>query len=196
MEGQGDKTEDAMGAPFNSVSEAQDRVNQLAEHEQELEAKIANLLEEVAAVNDMKMSALRWIRSERVAAANGSNRPVTVEDIEHCQTQRAVLREWALRNGGYARITDVADLIMETTLSQGGKDGVRSSLTNYAKDSDLWKYDSPGVYVLLEAIQSDDARHAARSEENEPESDVEPDGEASPPPPPFAVVSDGQKQCE
>ena len=184
-----------MGAPFNSVSEAQDRVNELAEYEQEMEAKIANLREEMAAVNDMKKGALRWIRSKRAAAANGNNWPITVEDIRHCQTQRAVLREWALRNEGYARITDVADLIMETTLSQGGKEGVRSSLTNYAKDSDLWEYDSPGVYVLLEAIQSDDARQAERNEENETESDVGPDSEASSMPGAFSMAGDDRKQC-
>lgn len=184
-----------MAAPFNSASEAQDWVNEMAKHEQELEVKIANLLERVAAVNDMKMGALRWIQSIRADAANGSNRPVTVEDIRHCQTQRAVLREWALRNGGYARITDVADLIMETDLPKGEKDSVRSSLTNYAKDSDLWEYHSPGVYVLLEAIQSDDARHAERNGQNEPESDVEPASEASSLPVPFSVAADDRKQC-
>ena len=191
-----------MGAPFNSVSEAQDRVNELAEHEQELEARIANLLEEVAATNDMKKGALRWIRAKRTAASNGSNRPITVEDIRHCRTQRAVLREWALRNGGYARITDVADLIMETDLPKGEKDSVRSSLTNYAKDSDLWQYGSPGVYVLLEAIQSDEAGNAESASEDDPDSDLGPGGELSSLPlmpgdlpAPLTLSGEGEKQC-
>ena len=183
-----------MAAPFNSVSEAQDRVNELTEHEQELVARIANLQEEMASVTDMKMGTLRWIRSKR-ASSGGSNRPITIEDIRHCRTQRAVLREWALRNGGHARITDVAEFIMETDLPDGTKESVRSSLTNYVKDSDLWEYHSPGVYVLLEAIESDDARRAERNGEHEPKSDIEPDAEASPPPAPFAVASDDQKQC-
>ena len=184
-----------MGAPFNSVSEAQDRVNELAEHEQELEVQIANLIEEAAATNDMKKGALRWIRAKRAAASRGSNRPITVEDIKHCRTQRAVLREWALMNGGFARITDVAEFIMETDLAKGEKDSVRSSLTNYVKESDMWKYHLPGVYVLLEAIQADDACHAEQNGKDEPESNVEPVVEASSLSAPLSMTVDDGKQC-
>ena len=132
-----------MGAPFNSVSEAQDRANELEEYGQKLEGQIANLQEEMASVNDIRTGTLRWIASKQAASPNDGSRPITVDDIRHCRTQRAVLREWALRNGGHARITDVAELIMETNLPNGEKDSVRASLTNYAKDSDLWQYGSP-----------------------------------------------------
>ena len=191
-----------MGAPFNSVSEAQDGVNELAEHEQELEVQIANLMEEVAAINDMKKGALRWIRAKRATASRGNNRPITVEDIKHCRTQRAVLREWALRNGGYARITDVAEFIMETDLAKGEKDSVRSSLTNYVKESDLWRYHSPGVYVLLEAICPDENGDEGIISEHGPDSEHAAGGETplSPVmsgdlPAPLTVAGHDQKQC-
>ena len=191
-----------MGAPFNSVSEAQDWVNELEEHEQALGAQIVNLQEEMASSNDMRMGTLRWIRSKRSAASNGADRPITVDDIRHCRTQRAVLREWALRNGGYARITDVAELIMETDLPNGEKDSVRSSLTNYAKESDLWRYDSPGVYVLLEAIQANDDGNAEAAPENGLDSNLRTGGELSSLPlipgdlpAPITISGDDQKQC-
>ena len=191
-----------MGAPFNSVSEAQDKVNELEGYGQKLEAQIANLQEEMAAVNDMSTAALRWIASKRAASPNDGSRPITVEDIRHCRTQRAVLREWALRNGGYARITDVTELIMEADLSSGEKDSVRSSLTNYAKDSDLWQYHSPGEYVLLEAIRSVEAGNAGPDSENGLDSDLGPADEVpiSPlmpgdSPPPLMVDGPCQKQC-
>ena len=191
-----------MGAPFNSVSEAQDRANELEEYGQKLEAQIANLQEEMASVNDIRTGTLRWIASKQAASPNDGSRPITVDDIRHCRTQRAVLREWALRNGGHARITDVAELIMETNLPNGEKDSVRASLTNYAKDSDLWQYNSPGVYVLLEAIRSGEAGSAEPDSESGPGSDLEPGDEASylpvipvGLPVPFTVSGEGEKQC-
>ena len=191
-----------MGAPFNSVSEAQDRVNELEEYGQKLGAQIANLQEEMAAVNDMSTAALRWIASKQAASPNDGSRPITVDDIRHCRTQRAVLREWALRNGGHARITDVAKFIMETNLPNGEKDSVRSSLTNYAKDSDLWQYHSPGEYVLLEAIRSVEAGNAGPDSENGLDSDLGPGDEASYLPvipgglsASFTAAGKGEKQC-
>ena len=153
-------------------------------------------------MNDIRTGTLRWIASKQAASPNDGSRPITVDDIRHCRTQRAVLREWALRNGGHARITDVAELIMETNLPNGEKDSVRASLTNYAKDSDLWQYNSPGVYVLLEAIRSGEAGSAEPDSESGPGSDLEPGDEASyllvipgGLPVPFTVSGEGEKQC-
>ena len=191
-----------MGAPFNSVSEAQDKVNELEEYGHKLEAQIVNLQKEMASVNDIRTGTLRWIASKQAASPNDGSRPITVEDIKHCRTQRAVLREWALRNGGYARITDVAEFIMETDLPTGEKDSVRSSLTNYAKESDLWQYHSPGVYVLLEAIRSSQADSTEQDAENQSDPDAGSEGEATFLPvlpgdlPASLVVDDkDQKQC-
>ena len=191
-----------MGAPFNSVSEAQDKVNELEEHGQKLEVQIANLQEEVASVKDIRTGTLRWIASKQAASANDGSRPITVDDIKHCRTQRAVLREWALRNGGYARITDVAEFIMETDLPTGEKDSVRSSLTNFAKESDLWQYHSPGVYVLLEAIRSSEADSTEQDAENQSDADAGSEGEATflpvlpgDLPAPLVVAGKDQKRC-
>lgn len=191
-----------MAAPFNSVSEAQDKVNELGAYGQELKMRIANLQEEMASVNDIRVGTLRWIASKQAASPNDGSRPITVEDIKHCRTQRAVLREWALRNGGVARITDVAEFIMETDLPTGEKDSVRSSLTNYAKESDLWEYHSPGVYVLLEAVQSSEADSAGQDSENGSDPDAGSQGSATllpvlpgDLPAPLVVTGTDQKQC-
>ena len=143
-----------MAAPFGSVSEAQDRVNELDAYAKDLGVKRINLDDEIASVQAMKAATLQWMASKRRASANGNGWPITVDDIRHCRTQRAVLREWALRNNGLARIADVAEFIMHTDLPKGEKDSVRSSLTNFVKASDLWEYHSPGVYRLLEAEHS------------------------------------------
>ena len=191
-----------MRAPFSSASEAQDRVNDLEGYEQELRVQITSLQEEMVSVTEMKMATLRWIRSKRAALSNDNGWPMTLEDVRHCRTQRAVFREWALRNNGYARITAVAEFIMQTDLAKGEKDSVRASLTNFAKESDLWQYDSPGVYLLLEAIQPSEAGDVPPNSENEPESDVEPVGPesllpvmAGNLPVPVTVAGKGEKQC-
>ena len=191
-----------MGAPFSSVSEAQDRVNDLVVYEQDLGAEIAHLREEMASVHDMKEATLRWIRSKRAASSKNNQWPVTLEEVRHCRTQRAVLREWALTNNSYARITDVAEFIMQTDLPNGTKDSVRASLTNFVKESDQWQYDSPGVYRLLEAIQPSEDGDVVPHPENEPASDAEPVvSQSSLPvipgdlPAPFTVFGEGGKQC-
>ena len=77
-----------------------------------------------------------------------------------------------------------------------------ASLTNYVKESDLWRYDSPGVDLLLEAIQPSKAGEVAPNPEHEPESDAEPvESESLLPvipgglPVPFTVSGEGEKQC-
>ncbi len=149
-----------MIAAFTSVSEAQDRANHLDACAQALEEQIGNLQAEKVAIEGMKEATLTWIKAKSVSSPADSSRPVTVEDIMHCRNQREVLREYALRNGGYARLSDVANLVAEAGKSRGKRNSVRSTLTNYCRDSDEWVYNAPGVYRLKETVPLDELPEA------------------------------------
>ena len=151
-----------MASPFNSVSDAQDRANELRAHVQELVERIGSLQAEKAAVERMEEATLEWIAAKSVASPGDSSRPVTVDDIQHCRTQREILREWALRNGGYARLSEVATLVMEAGKARGKRGSVRSTLNNYCRDSDEWLYHEPGVYRLVETIPPEELPEALK----------------------------------
>ena len=149
-----------MAAPFNSVSDAQDRANELRAHVQELVERIGSLQAEKAAVERMEEATLEWIAAKSVASLGDSSRPVTVDDIQHCRTQREIMREWALRNGGCARLSEVATLVVEAGKARGKRGSVRSTLNNYCRDSDEWLYHEPGVYRLVETIPPEELPEA------------------------------------
>ena len=154
-----------MAAPFNSVSDAQDHANELRAHVQELVEQIGCLQAEKTAVERMEEATLEWIAAKGVSSPTESSRPVTVEDIKHCRNQREILREYALRNGGYARLSDVASLVVEAGKSRGKRASVRSTLNNHCRDSDEWVYSEPGVYRLKEAIPTDELPEVASQTE-------------------------------
>ena len=145
-----------MVVAFTSVSEAQDRANYLDACVQALEEQIGNLQAEKVAIESMKEATLAWINAKSVSSPADRSRPVTVEDIMHCRNQREILREYALRNGGYARLSDVATLVVDAGKSRGKRSSVRSTLNNYCRDSDEWAYSEPGVYRLKETIPLDE----------------------------------------
>ena len=149
-----------MAAPFNSVSDAQDYVNKLRAHARELEGRISSLQVEKAAVERMEEATLEWIAAKGAASPEDSSQTVTVDDVQHCRTQREILRECALRNGGYARLSDVATLVVEAGKARGKRSSVRSTLNNYCRDSDEWLYHEPGVYRLVETIPPEELPEA------------------------------------
>ena len=149
-----------MVVAFTSVSEAQDRANHLDSCVQALEEQIGNLKAEKVAIQSMKEATLAWIATKSVLSPVDSSRPVTVEDIMHCRNQREILREYALRNGGYAPLSDVATVVVEAGKSRGKRSSVRSTLNNYCRDSDEWVYSEPGVYRLKETIPPDELPEA------------------------------------
>ena len=154
-----------MVVAFTSVSEAQDRANYLDACAQALEERIGNLQAEKVAIEGMKEATLAWIAAKSVSSPADSSRLVTVEDIMHCRNQRGILREYALRNGGYARLSDVASLVVEAGKSRGKRSSVRSTLNNYCRDSDDWVYSEPGVYRLKETIPPDELPKAPSQSE-------------------------------
>ena len=149
-----------MVVAFTSVSEAQDRANHLDVCVQELDARIGNLQAEKVAIQSLREAALAWIAAKNASSPADSSRPVTVEDIMHCRTQREILREWALRNSGYSRLSDVASLVVEAGKARGKRSSVRATLNNYCRDSDDWVYSYPGVYRLKETIPPDELPEA------------------------------------
>ena len=141
-----------MTAPFGNISEAQDYMNDLTEYEGKLGRWLLNLQEEMESVKDLQAATLRWIETKRAGSRNNGCPPILFEDVRHCLTQRAVLREWALRNDGRARIRDVAKFIMQTNLAKGSEKSVLSSLSSYAAASKLWERTGPGEFRLLEGV--------------------------------------------
>lgn len=141
---------------FASMSEAQDRANHLDACGQALEKQIGSLQAQKVAIESMKAATLAWITAKSISSPEDSSKPVTVDDIRHCRTQREVLREWALRNGGYARLSEIASLVVEAGKTRGKRGSVRSTLNNYCRDSDEWLYSEPGVYRLVETIPPDE----------------------------------------
>ncbi len=141
---------------FTSVSEAQDSANRLDACVQALEEQIGKLQAEKVATQGLREATLAWITAKGLSSPADSARPVTVDDIMHCRNQREVLREYALRNGGYARLSDVASLVVAARKSRGKRSSVRSTLNNYCRDSEEWVYSEPGVYRLVETIPPDE----------------------------------------
>lgn len=84
------------------------------------------------------------------------NRPrrhdhITADDIAHCRTQRAAMREIATLSGGGANPTEAAAIIMEAGLTKSEKPGsLVSTLQKLLSDELEWEWIDYGVYKLRE----------------------------------------------
>ena len=135
-----------MPLSFNSVSEARAYVGRLRNRAAALDRRIAALRAEQVAVQRLRQATLEWIAAKSVPSSGGDDRPLSAADAMRCSTQREVLREWASRNGGVVRLREAVDLLIESGKARGQRAGVRATLNNYCRDSDDWRYQSPGVY--------------------------------------------------
>ena len=147
---------------FNSLSEAQNQANHWDACERDLDERIGKLQAEKVAVRHLKEATQEWIAAKSVASPEDSAQTVTVDDIRDCRTQREIVRECALRNGGYARLSEIATLVVAAGKAKGKRSSVRSTLNNYCRDSDEWLYHEPGVYRLVETIPPEDLAEALK----------------------------------
>ena len=73
----------------------------------------------------------------------------TVQDIEHCQTQREAGYVIAEINGGHIDLKSAAPVIKAAGLSKGMLNTIVSSLHNFMSNSDDWNYTGPSAFELL-----------------------------------------------
>lgn len=96
-----------------------------------------------------RSTTLESLATIRQLAFDGQSIPLSVRDINDCKTQRDVLREIAIHNGGVAGLTEAAELIEKAKMSTT-KDGARSNLYHFVTDSEDWTFVGRGKAWLLE----------------------------------------------
>ena len=85
---------------------------------------------------------------ERTMSILETKAKVTAADIAHCRTQRAALREIAIRNNGIVRTIAASDLILAAGLSQAQRSSIVSTTHRYLSRSDDWEWTAPGTFRL------------------------------------------------
>lgn len=92
---------------------------------------------------------------ERTMSIIETKANLTAADIAHCRTQRAALREIAIRNNGIVRTIAASDLILEAGLSEAQRSSIISTTHRYLSQSDDWEWTAPGTFRLKTSAPQD-----------------------------------------
>ena len=104
---------------------------------------------ELEAVRKLRSARIEALEEFREMAAQRPPRPVSLEDIKHCQHQHEVLYIVARRNQGTANLQEAAQLIADGRMSSATRDSIRATLHHYVTDHDDWTHLGGGMVQLL-----------------------------------------------
>lgn len=135
-------------------------IAELTEYRQELVAQEASLQSELERVKRLiestDMMLQDYPRRRRSGKANPrtevepDGRPLTVQDIAHCNTQMDAIREIAHLSGGYLRPRQAARLLIESRLTSSSSiDSVGATIYRRIKDKSDWERHRAGIYRYL-----------------------------------------------
>ena len=79
---------------------------------------------------------------------NGHGPAITVEDVQHCRTQKDLAKRFAELNGGVVRIKEAGRLAFETGRWQAKQTSLNSTLYNLISNSPEWEWEAPGTFRL------------------------------------------------
>ncbi len=164
-----------MTAPENIIGSRKE-VERLDAWGTVLRNRIAGDQYELRMVEKAKAGHLEFLEELKAAAQKAGRRRVTLDDIQHCDTQREVLRYVTEAGFGLAHLGEVAGLVVAARMSKAEKDSVRSTLHHYVNDSDdfvhigkswVWLRDFGPAPTLEEVEASETAEQAEDTEDDQ-----------------------------
>lgn len=141
-----------------------------------LRNRIARDQHELRTVEKAKAGHERFLEELKATAQKAGRRRVTLDDIQHCDTQREVVRYVTEVGFGLAHLGEVAELVKGARMSKAEKDSIRSTLHHYVNDSEdfvhigkswVWRIDFGPAPTLEEVEAAETAEQAEEAEDDQ-----------------------------